>query len=227
MSSILDALNKLETLDAPPLGAGAPPSRPRALQPTAVALLVAFVAGAGLAIWWRPGASPAPGPPPATIPAAVPVAPPTAAVPMPPPPPPAASPSPVPTPNLLAAVAPRPTLPPPAASRARTPVPESGGRPPRAAAPALEAPVAQPPSPATDDDGVLPRLPAGGPHIQVSFLVFSPSPQRRTVALAIDGGSMVTLHEGESEGSLEVVRILPDRVHVRHAGQLFAVRARD
>jgi hypothetical protein len=50
-------------------------------------------------------------------------------------------------------------------------------------------------------------------------------PARRTVTLTIDGGDMVTLREGESAGSLEVARILPDRVHLRHGGQTFAVQA--
>jgi hypothetical protein len=38
---------------------------------------------------------------------------------------------------------------------------------------------------------------------------------------------MVTLHEGDTVGDLEVARILPDRVHLRHQGRLYAVRARD
>src|SRR4029453_902648 len=42
------------------------------------------------------------------------------------------------------------------------------------------------------------RAPAGAPDVRLSFLLFSPSPQRRSVALAINGGSLETLHEGES-----------------------------
>ncbi|HJW69063.1 MAG TPA: hypothetical protein VJ829_06885, partial [Candidatus Binatia bacterium] len=71
------------------------------------------------------------------------------------------------------------------------------------------------------------RAPAGAPHVQLSFLLFSPSAERRSVALAIDGGSLTTLHEGESTGGLEVVRILPDRVDVRWEGESYTVRARD
>jgi hypothetical protein len=72
------------------------------------------------------------------------------------------------------------------------------------------------------------RAPAGAPGVRLSFLLFSPSPQRRSVALAIDGGSLETLHEGESTtGGLEVVRILPDRVDLKWQGEGFTVRARD
>jgi hypothetical protein len=71
------------------------------------------------------------------------------------------------------------------------------------------------------------RAPAGAPDVRLSFLLFSPSPERRSVALAIDNGSLQTLHEGESTGGLEVVRILPDRVDLRWQGEAFTVRARD
>jgi hypothetical protein len=63
--------------------------------------------------------------------------------------------------------------------------------------------------------------------VQVNFLVYSRAPERRTVALTIDGGAMTTLHEGESGGGIEIVRILADRIHVRHDGRLFSVRAHD
>jgi hypothetical protein len=76
-----------------------------------------------------------------------------------------------------------------------------------------------------NDLEVLQRPPAGAPAIQVNFLVYSRSPGRRTVALTIGSGGMVTMREGDASDEVEVVRILPDRVHVRHAGQLFAVRA--
>jgi hypothetical protein len=63
--------------------------------------------------------------------------------------------------------------------------------------------------------------------VRLSFLLFSPSPERRSVALAIDGGSLQTLHEGEATGGLQVVRILPDRVDLSWEGAPFTVRARD
>jgi len=78
------------------------------------------------------------------------------------------------------------------------------------------------------DAGMLAeRLPAGAPHVQVSFLLYSRVAERRGVLLNIDGSNTETLHEGERAGDIEVARILPDRVHVRWSGQLFSVRARD
>ena len=63
--------------------------------------------------------------------------------------------------------------------------------------------------------------------MQLSFLVYSQTPGRRTVVLSIDGGSLVTLREGETAAGLTVARILPDRVHLRLGAQVFAVRPRD
>jgi hypothetical protein len=71
------------------------------------------------------------------------------------------------------------------------------------------------------------RAPSGAPKVQLSFLLFSGSPDRRSVALSIDGSGLETLREGEASGALEVVRILPDRVDLRWEGQPFTVRARD
>jgi hypothetical protein len=61
----------------------------------------------------------------------------------------------------------------------------------------------------------------------LSFLVYSPSRRRRAVSLSIDGGSLVTLREGQSSDGIEVERILPDRVHLRHAGRVFTAIPRD
>jgi hypothetical protein len=71
------------------------------------------------------------------------------------------------------------------------------------------------------------RAPAGAPDVRLSFLLFSPSAERRSVALTIDGGGLQTLQEGEASAGLEVVRILPDRVDLRWQGEAFTVRARD
>jgi hypothetical protein len=111
----------------------------------------------------------------------------------------------------LAAVAPRRVEPPPVVHELEV-----------EAAPEPEPPPAPP-----EDDGVLPRPPPGAPRVQVNFLVYSRTPDRRTVALTVNGGSMVTLHEGESESGVEVARIMPDRIHVRHDGRMFSVPARD
>ena len=80
--------------------------------------------------------------------------------------------------------------------------------------------------PADIDAGVLDRPPPSAPRVQISFLVYARAPERRMVWLSIDGGSLITLHEGESSGGLEVARILPDRIHLRHNGQVFLLRTR-
>ena len=67
--------------------------------------------------------------------------------------------------------------------------------------------------------------PAGAPRVVVNFLAYSRVANRRTVTLTIADYDMVTLHEGEGAANIEVVRILADRIHVRHAGQLYAVKA--
>ena len=61
----------------------------------------------------------------------------------------------------------------------------------------------------------------------MSFLLYSAARARRSVALAIAGGSLYALHEGETAEGIEVVRILPDRVELTWHGELFTVRARD
>jgi hypothetical protein len=65
------------------------------------------------------------------------------------------------------------------------------------------------------------------PPVRVSFLVYSRAADRRTVALAVGDGGIMTLREGESTSGVEVTRILPDRVELRHDGQPFTVRARE
>jgi hypothetical protein len=100
---------------------------------------------------------------------------------------------------------------------------------PRPAAPAREAVAPEPEEPPAPAPGptLLPRLPVGAPHVLVNVLLYSRLPERRTVSLTVDGSGMVTLREGESIGGIEVTRILPERIHVRYDGRLFAVDARD
>jgi hypothetical protein len=122
-----------------------------------------------------------------------------------------------------------PPVPPPSDASARP-----WGKPvePPATPPVVRVPPV-PPLPATASrprEAVPPpvrRAPAGAPKVQLSFLLFSGSADRRSVALSIDGSGLETLHEGESSGGLEVVRILPDRVDLRWQGEPFTVRARD
>ena len=60
MSSILDALKKLEAAEAPPARAPAiPRERPRALGLTAAGIALAFGAGAGSTFFLRAGHAPA------------------------------------------------------------------------------------------------------------------------------------------------------------------------
>jgi hypothetical protein len=86
-----------------------------------------------------------------------------------------------------------------------------------APAPAAPAPAAAP----------APTRPAGAPGVRVSFLVYSNSPERRSVALNIDEAGLVTLHEGEEANGLSVAQILPNGVELTWQGQSFTVRARD
>src|SRR5207245_9992763 len=120
-----------------------------------------------------------------------------------------------------------------AAAPAAPPVAPPGVRPPepptvarQAEPPPSRAPAAAEDSPPEAESAplppldLLPRLPAGAPHVQVSFLFYSRVAERRTVLLSVDGSSTETLHEGERAGDLEVARILPARVHVRWSRRL-------
>jgi type II secretory pathway component PulC len=90
----------------------------------------------------------------------------------------------------------------------------------------VDAPPAAP-APAVATAPPVPVAEAPVPRVHVSFLLYSKVPERRSVALAIEDGGLVTLHEGERTGGVEVARILPDRVELRYDGRTFAVRARD
>jgi hypothetical protein len=261
VSSILDALRKLEAAETP---GGARPvvAAPagRRLLPLAVgALVVSFASGAGVAVWLR-RADPPPAPVlavPDAIPDAVPevapvaAAPPVTAAPAPAtaapapaevaPAPPAMEPvaatpereplppaAPVAAPSDLAAERPRGRVasaaPEPAPAPARAPVVRPVPAPPVETARLPEPPPAAAPppvEPATAD--VLTRPPPGAPRVRLNFLVWSRVPARRTVTLSIDGGAMVTLHEGEAQGDVAVAQIFADRVHVRWGGQVFSV----
>jgi hypothetical protein len=264
VSSILDALQKLEAARVDPgrhLGVPAPTSRLR-LPLIVAGIVVAFGAGAGVAFWLRgtppvpaveTAKAPAPAPTGGAPAGAPPVAPVVAAV---PPPTPAVAPTaaaapvsaPAPAPAVAPAPAPVPAPVAPAAAvapaRAPAAAPVVAAAPPRPAS--AEAPPPRPvaraavPPPAVEvevrdlgeeapapepDTGILPR-PPGAPRVRVSFLAYSPTPERRSVSLSIDDSTMVTLREGESAGGIEVTGILADRVQLRHDGRLFTVLAR-
>jgi hypothetical protein len=237
VSSILDALAKLEASRQPTglLEPGRPPAPP-ARRPLATMLVVgAFVAGAGVAavVLWRrpveapavmPAIMPAPPPPPPTVMAEAPVV-----APVTPEPvvvarapvdglrtaPPVAAPA---GQDLPWARTVTPPAPPPA-----EPAPSTGrlavALAPRAEPPSLPAVPAEPPPVA--------RPPEGAPNIRLSFLLYSAHPERRSVALTIDGGGLTTLHEGDDHEGVEVVRIRPDGAELRWQGEVFTVEARD
>jgi hypothetical protein len=250
VSSILDALAKLEA-SRQPTGLVDPsrPPLPVRRRPTAMLLVIgAFVAGIGVtavALWRRPAEPPAavpaivPAPPPPAVPTVVADAPPPTL------PPPAAAvkaPEPVtvakavPSDGLRAAppvAAPagqdlpwgRPVVPPPPPEAdVAEPPPTTNGRLAVALAPRAE-PMPLPAVPANPPPAARP--PAGAPNIRLSFLLYSSHPERRSVALTIDGGGLTTLHEGDDHEGVEVVRIHPDHVDLRWQGEAFSVEARN
>jgi hypothetical protein len=282
VSSILDALEKLERTRPPtiePAPVVVPPPRR-----TRVIVLVgsAFAAGAVLALGLlrsRPTVTPRVVPPPVEAPEAkqlpaepveqvaaqpAPAAPAQEAIPPKPepvsapppqaaPPPPEAAAPPAGTAATAAATAPAADAPhaPPAADAPHAPAPEvlATARPVPPPSPAGPRPWAQPaapPAPPPPAEVTAPpraaqaptyahleppavrKPPAGAPAVRLSFLLYSPAPGRRTVALAIENRGLETLHEGEtSNDGVEVVRILPDRVELGWNGEHFTVRARD
>src|SRR5205814_10614514 len=112
------------------------------------------------------------------------------------------------------------TPPAPAPPAAASPPVAVAARPPTP--PPAFTPDAPRPAPPPPDE----RPPPDAPQIQLSFLVYSRVPERRTVTFTVDGGSMVTLHEGESAYGVAVERIFSDHVQVSHRGRSFAVRPR-
>jgi hypothetical protein len=245
MSSILDALEKLES-PPPPAAPGGPPPRPnRRRFVVAAGVVTAFLAGLGIAAWLlrspaAPSApvvasAPEPTPPPTaapatTLPARTPVArerpwvevvedtpgvvdhPRTAPAP----------PSP---PHLPPDAAATPVAPAPRVERAApVAVPVAPTSPPSPSAPpAAAATVPRPAEPAARP---TPR-PAGAPDVRVSFLIYSRTPARRSVALSIDGAGLLTLREGQTAHGLEVVEILPDGAQLAWEGARFTVPARN
>jgi hypothetical protein len=221
VSSILDALEKLESRRAPGGGPEPPRRTRRGRTPLlAGAAVVAFAAGIGTTIVWLRSAAelPTPTPPAVATPAET-----TPSVTNPPP---AEQPwAEVVTPPASRRFEEKPIPDADAAVAARGPARERGaGR----VAP-VPAPPAAPAAEPEAEPAPAPRAarPAGAPSVRVSFLVYSSSPARRSVALAIDETGLVTLHEGEDAGGLSVAQILPDGVELTWQGQAFTVPARN
>jgi len=224
MSSILDALGRLE--QAPPHG---PPLGPvRVPRPRPWRRLLAFAAAAVLAggsalvvvlVARPPGASV---PAPTEIPQ-----PPAAAVT--PPADQAAAPA---TPDAGSALERAAPVAPPTPENRPLAVPIEA---PSDPIPNPEPPVPlerrlPPPTiasrPLPDDVLPPPALPAGAPDVHLAFLLYSARPERRSVAVQIDGGPLTTLREGDETGGLTVLRIQPDHVELDWQGQRFVVATR-
>jgi hypothetical protein len=249
VSSILEALRKVEAREERrPIRLPPPAPRPRARLALLVAL-AAFVAGAvavAMFIAFRPGASPEPDE--TQVASATPPAEPAAT-----PPPVPAAPTPAETAPVPSAPGAQVVSPPPAATDATAaplvapvdeaavdelpadpdvpeqitilrPAPEAAAEP---DAPEAEVTVEAIPAPARAEPPVevLPGPPKGAPEIHVSFLIYSAVPERRVVTMTINSGPLVTLHEGQRSGEISLVRILRDRIHVDHNGRIYSVRA--
>jgi len=234
VSSILDALEKLESRRTHAIGPEPPRRKRRSVTPLlAGAALLAFAAGIGLTVvWLRPVESPS-APNPATVTTPAPTTPPPAVARVAPP-------------STVAGVAPPPRPAPPRhveqpwAEVVTPPGPRDAAQtPPSAAAPAVRnaarerptgraeaTPTAAEPAPPPTTRAATASRPADAPEVRVSFLVYSGTPERRSVVLATEG-RLVTLHEGEDSGGLSVTQILPDGVELTWQGQSFKVPARD
>ena len=248
MSSILDALEKLETTGGPQPGGGGG-GGPRRGPWIAVALAAAVVA-VGVAFLLGRHSSPAPVAvaavsttlPPPTIPpptvtptTATSLAPTSSTIPAPPEEPAAAAPS------AVAANRTAPPVPAPKSDDRERPwgeakEPETPATPPSASPAVLAvarvtpppAPRAlpPPPPPAEPEPPRTSKLPAGAPRMRVSFLLYSSIPARRSVALTINDGGLTTLHEGDEAEGIGVVRISPDHVELRWQGETFRLDVR-
>jgi hypothetical protein len=225
VSSILDALEKLESRRTQAGGPEPPRRSRRSLTPLlAGAALVAFAAGIGLTVvWLRPVESES-APSTATVATPASTIPPRTVARVAPPPPTPAPPRAVEQPWAEVVTPPGPrdvAQAPPPAPAARTAARE---RPAERTEPAPAA-AAEPAPPPTAPAATAAR-PADAPEVRVSFLVYSNTPGRRSVVLATEG-RLVTLHEGENSGGLSVTQILPDGVDLTWQGQSFRVPARD
>lgn len=82
-----------------------------------------------------------------------------------------------------------------------------------------EEPIAAPPARS--------RPPAGAPSVRLSFLMYSSSPERRTVALKVGEGALASLHEGESVDGFQVVQIHRDHAELVFGGERFGLWPRN
>jgi hypothetical protein len=229
MSSILDALGKLESSSTGGPGSP-PPKRPRPWGPIAAAVVVAFIAG-GIATWLLGDRDESTDPevvarseapqerPPVTQPAPKPMGrliedTTTTSSPPPPtttPPPPV----PVTTHPTPSTTAPRRTT--TTTTITTTPVAPTTTRPPT---PPTTRPV-------PERARIRPKpAPRDAPDVRVSFLMYSRDPERRSVALGVAGAGITTVREGEYFQGVRVVEILPEAVDLEWGGVRYRVPAR-
>ena len=211
MSTVLQALQQLEGKLAPADATAwtAEDRRWRWWTAGGVAAGILMV-GIAAVVFFSSHSGPAPVARVPTAPA--PVAPPVALAPSPPPPVSARG-----VPKLPTAV---PVVKPAPPRPAAPPVPREPAA--TTAAPPVQV---QAPQPAVTPRRTEPVRAGNEPRIQVGAIRYSQAPPERTVALAIDGGTPLTLHQGESTGDLEVQLILPDGVYVRRGGHVWMVSA--
>ena len=207
MSSILDALNKVEAAQTPaarPIPVWTPPRHTG--RRASIGLAIAFVAGAGVTFWLRSGD------PPTATPALP--EPPRSAARV------SAPPAPAPPAEEVATAPPAPAI-----ETVRVePLPPTPSEPPRIRVRARPPEPVEPVRTAKAQDERPIPPPAGAPKVRVSFLVFSPVAERRAVSLTIDDGRLITLREGESAHGIEVERIRSVRVDLLWNGAPFTVR---
>jgi hypothetical protein len=124
----------------------------------------------------------------------------------------------------------QPTAPVPARQRPRT-VPE----PPRGQVATRPLPPVPPhhtssglaatPSPVPPPVALPPRatVRAADAPVRVLAIAYSPVNARSTVSISLDGGTPVTLRQGENVNGLEVQLITPESVYLRQGGNVFAL----
>jgi len=92
-----------------------------------------------------------------------------------------------------------------------------GADPPRARLAQAAAPAAEHPR--------TREVRTGGSAVEVTSLSYSPDPGRRSVALRLDNGDVVSLHERDSARGIEVQLIDKDGVYVRRGGDVTRLSA--
>jgi len=123
---------------------------------------------------------------------------------------------------------------------ARTHPRGQGGAAPRRATPASEpqpepqgrTASAEPPAPGIATRSTAPAVSAPEPsppppNSSLSFLQWSPEPEKRLAFIKLDGGPLTLAHEGDTVGGFTVVEIRRDEVELRSQGHHFTLQAQE